>query len=572
MDLTTPLLEYLQKQCYNNPDSCDLGLNVNGSLLKYHRLIVSQSPFIEALCSDRWHSSTKEPNSAVNKQEPSSSNNNETIPCYDIELPEGTSIQGFKSVIAALYGIDLLESATIEQLHDASQIASYLSVDTLSGMCQERIKKAIVPVNLEYLCKLFLSSREVVNAEEIQWLVMHLLCRQGVAAEDYTLSHLALKSEFMDAIWRSDTLTVDNEFERCVSLAKLRKRFEQDKLLEHVNVANALLRDTVYYEHVSPDELFRLVHAFEEHGLDEMALRMKLGYSSAAMLKYHVSRLNSNTNSSMGLTLERPDSDKQLEPLFRFDEKIYSKFAPFRFSYTFNKFNLSPHARVYSDLYFYAGSMWQVYMVQESETSHIAIYLMRARQVVHPSAAYSFSIIGKPTQCEYGEVVSEKHIYKRRDWQLTRGLEQDYPGASGYPFTGYDKKMLGGEFVTSQGHIVQGQPQFPVNVTHTMTKKDIGRPEGSQTPRVGPLVYTAPNALEASPPISKSFLESTDIYEDLRKLVKIHFKIVVTSETGVHDWIDSQTFSVDQSYGIHLPQNFTESGSCFRCNVSILLS
>lgn len=550
------LLQYLREECYKQSENCDVVLQVDKKRLHCHRLILLRCPFFEALLSRRWSNADD-----VNT-------NDTQLPVYDIELPECTSFKAFQWVMDYLYGLDTVQSSDVATLHETYLVAKYLGIDSLSQECHDRLEKLIVPENISLLCQTFLHRQNVPESEHIQSMVMHLLCRNGPQVAPKVLFE-EMHPDQLDSIWRSDTFYAKSDSARLSSLLELYSLAVDKSDPEWIRTIQALLRETVYYEHVPASQLNNIVHKERELKISGLSVLVKHGFWSKSLLRSFVSKCPRQSPSCLGIVQDNCSGDEEQnfienseEPRYALD-KITSPFAPFRFSCEFHKFNLSPSKRVYSDLYFYAGSVWRVYLLQD-EHLRVGVYLMRSRRDIHPSLAYTFSIISEHSSDGNINALSEKHIYKRRDWLFSSDYEEE--DAVRYLGSRHDRRKL--EYVTSLGQTVGAQPQTPINSSSIIgaESKSAELSSGADLPDMQALM------LGAFDPCIQSQHEWEDSYDDVRQNVTAHFTLVVSTEKDVHMCSDARTFSVDQSFGLPLPDEFSTHANCIKCNVSILLA
>lgn len=536
-DHSGTLLKYIRENCYGNSQNSDVTVRIDGKTLHYHRIILVQSPFFEALLSNRWADGAK-------KQD------NE-LPVYDIQLPEDTSLNAFESVIACLYGIDNFGMLDMSLLHEKYIVAKYLSLVSLSQEVYGPLEKLMVFENVSSLCETFLQREHVPDSEQIQSMVMRLLFRYGAKLKPEELMEY-LRPDQLDSIWRSDALFIRVESDRLSSLLKLYFLAVESSEADWMRTIAALLKETVYYEHV-PSSMLNYIardgYGSKISGLSESA---KVAQQNKVLLRQIMSKCSRSSSPSLNISQECSSDEEgknNIEPLFTLDN-FRSTFAPFRFSWSFNKNDLSSQRRVYSRIYFYAGSVWRVYLINDGQ---VRVYLMRSRRDVNPHRARSISTVRANSKGNVDEFFEVHQYVCNLGCRLYPNYCPECPG--NIQFLGSGQIFEPRKYYTSRGQRKYSCKQTPVRaVTIRGTK------------------WFDADDTEMSTYNNNIFYYLEDYYDDVRDNLSAHFKLVVSSEKAVAEWSDTRSFSIDQSFGRSLPEAFVASASYVTCNVSILLA
>lgn len=388
----------------------DITIRAFSKVFALHKIILDRSPFFSMMFSGPWRDSD------------SSS--------MELKFDDANiSCAAFEFAVSCLYGkTGNLESTDCLNL---LATAAYLDMTDLQEQCTNWQLRNLNTQNLSRVVNFVMGeSTYGISSDRLREACKALLLRDGF---EMSPKHwFGIPIELVSEVVASDAFFCPAEIDRYSFITRLiRERHESP---EDVEVLEEILRDHIYYMHMSQAELrsIRADGIVNENILykalwDQVDLREEVTNATAPLLGI-------TTSDETQYQVPVDDTCYIGDPLMTPPTSIvgtsvpsYCAFPPFRFSAEFEQVSsLKEDTRVYSHTVFYAGSYWNIYIhdkFRARKSRQLGVYLHRVEikssavggplEVTSPSSHKSESSSFPPARDAQGNLLGSMPENKR---------------------------------------------------------------------------------------------------------------------------------------------------------------
>lgn len=407
------LQEYLYESAFTTGKFTDVVLKVFGTSRRLHRLVLCRCSFFSNLLGELWN---KEGQDGDNVYE------------IDFSHDQNITADAFEIFLKTLYGDDQYKSVrSVDDLLSLFAVSNYLDFPELIEFTSKAIADKISQSSVGTISQFFhhheygKTSTKVLEA-----------CRDFISEVLYDLWYKNNKKTYnieifgevplpiMNEVLSSDGLFVPSEETRCYLFLdyyrSIENRWKASREIEcselgteqrkdhgdntgsiyirlpqeaekELEYTRRSLNEGIHFFHIEPSAIIALEEEKDIRGnriIDKKALRESLWLHQE--LK---SVIKSSSSTELGVTVSDFRQNGDEEDIFypvpttegdtEDDPLKWTKYPPFRFSVNFSiRHDMEHGKRTYSETLWYAGSYWNVYVIQ-NKANQIGIYLHRTK-------------------------------------------------------------------------------------------------------------------------------------------------------------------------------------------------